>query len=171
MGRTALPSGLPPRGRTLRAFGDFPQSRRRSEITPMIIGLILFAIAAILIGALLVRLAVHALPAACAFLTAQAVHSSGADLVAAITAGALAAIVTLTLAQILLVLAKSPIARIAVGLVFALPAGAAGYFAMRGIAHAAMPVSVWQQVLPIIAAIAVAVLSWTRFGAKPPEGR
>lgn len=137
----------------------------------MVIGLFLFAIAAILIGALLVRIAVHALPVCCAFLAGQAVHASGAGLVAAIAAGALAAIATLALAQILLALAKSPLARIAVGLAFALPAGAAGYFAMRGIAHAAMPVSIWQQVLPAIAAIGIAAVSWTRLGSAPPEGR
>lgn len=137
----------------------------------MVVGLILFAIAAILIGALLVRLAVHALPLCCAFLAGQAVHASGAGLVASIAAGALAAIATLALAQVLLALAKSPLARIAVGLAFALPAGAAGYFAMRGIAHAAMPASIWQQVLPIVAAIAIAAASWTRLGSAPPEGR
>jgi hypothetical protein len=130
----------------------------------MVVGLILFVIAAILIGALLIRLAVHALPAFCAFLAVQAVHASGAGLVAAIAAGALAAIATLALAQILLALAKSPLTRIAVGLVFALPAGAAGYFAMRGIAHAAMPASICQRMLPIIVAIAIAAVSWTRLG-------
>lgn len=137
----------------------------------MVIGLILIAIAAILIGALLVRLAVHALPVWCAFLSAQAVHASGAGLVAAIAAGALAAIATLALAQLLLALAKSPLARIAVGLAIALPAGAAGYFAMRGIANAAMPVSVWQQILPAIAAVAIAATAWTRLGAAPPARR
>src|SRR3546814_16202768 len=89
----------------------------------MVVGLILFAIAAILIGALLVRLAIHALPVCCAFLAGQAVHASGAGLVAVIAAGALAVIGTLALAQILPALAKSPPARIAVGLAFALPAG------------------------------------------------
>jgi hypothetical protein len=135
----------------------------------MVIGLILFAIAAILIGALLVRLAVHALPVCCAFLVGQAIFASGAGLVAALAAGALAAIATLALAQILLALSKSPLARIAVGLAFALPAGAAGYFAMRGIAHAAIPASVWQHILPIVAAIAIAALSWTRLDAAPRD--
>jgi hypothetical protein len=130
----------------------------------MVIGLILFAIAAILIGALLVRLAVHALPVCCAFLAGQAVFASGVGLVAALAAGALAAIAALALAQILLALAKSPLARIAVGLAFALPAGGAGYFAMRGIAGATMPVSAWQQGLPIVAAIAIAAMCWTRLG-------
>jgi hypothetical protein len=137
----------------------------------MVVGLFLFAIAAILIGALLVRLAVHALPLCCAFLAGQAVHASGSGLVAAIAAGALAAIATLALAQILIALAKSPLARIAIGLAFALPAGAAGYFAMRGIADATMPASIWQQLLPIIAAIAIAAASWTRLGSALPDSR
>lgn len=136
----------------------------------MVIGLFLFAIAAILIGALLVRLAVHALPVYCAFLAGQAVHANGAGLVAAIAAGALAAIATLALAQVLLALAKSPLAWIAVGLAFALPAGAAGYFAMRGVANAAMPASIWQQVLPMVVAIAIAAASWKRLGSRPTEG-
>jgi hypothetical protein len=135
----------------------------------MVIGLFLFAIAAILIGALLVRLAVHALPASCAFLVAQTVHAGGAGLLAAIAAGALAAIAMLAMAQVLLSLSKSPLARIAVSLAFALPAGAAGYFAMRGIAKSAMPVSMWQHILPIIAAIAIAAMSWTRLGSTPSE--
>src|SRR3546814_16206904 len=98
----------------------------------MVVGLILFAIAAILIGALLVRLAIHALPVCCAFLAGQAVHASGAGLVAVIAAGALAVIGTLALAPNLLSLAKSPPAPTPLGLAFAPPAGAAGSFSMLG---------------------------------------
>src|SRR3546814_17019225 len=99
----------------------------------------------------------------------RSVHASGAGLVAVIAAGALAVIGTLALAQILLALAKSPPARIAVGLAFALPAGAAGYFAMSGLALAAMQASIWQHVLPLVAAVAIAALSWSRLGAAPTE--
>jgi hypothetical protein len=133
----------------------------------MVIGLFLFAIAALLIGTLLIRLKVHALPACCAFLAAQAVHTSGAGLFAAIAAGAIAAIATLALAQIILAGARSPATRIAVGLAFALPAGLAGYCAMRGVAAALMPASVWQQVLPTIAAVGIAALAWMRLGVTP----
>jgi hypothetical protein len=131
-----------------------------SDVVYMVIGLILFAIAAALIGALLVRLAVHALPACCTFLAGQTVYASGAGIVAAIVAGAAAAVAALALAQIILALARSPATRIAVGLTFALPAALAGYFAMRGIAAAIMPVSVWQQALPIIAAVVIAAMAW-----------
>jgi hypothetical protein len=140
-----------------------------SDVVDMVIGLILFAIAAALIGALLVKLAVHALPACCAFLAAQTVYASGAGIVAAIVAGAAAAVAALALAQIILALARSPATRIAVGLTFALPAGLAGYFAMRGISVAIMPLSVWQQVLPIIAAVAIAAMAWIRLGSAPSE--
>jgi hypothetical protein len=50
-------------------------------------------------------------------------------------------------------------------LAFALPAGLAGYHAMHGIAVAVMPVSLWQQLLPLIAAMAIAVMAWTGFGS------
>lgn len=135
----------------------------------MVIGLFLFAVAAAVIGALLVRLAVHAFPACCAWLAAQAVHASGAGLLAAIAAAALAAIATLALAQLILACARSPATRIAVGLAFAVPAGLAGYFAMRGIAAAIMPASVWQQALPAIAAVAIAAMAWMRLGVAPSE--
>jgi hypothetical protein len=131
----------------------------------MMIGLMLFVAAAILIGLLLVRLAVYALPAYCAFRVAQAVHASDAGLVAAIIAGALAAIATLALGQVLVALARSPAARIAVGLAFVLPAGLAGYHAIHGIAVKVMPVSLWQQLLPLIFAMAIAVMAWTRLGS------
>lgn len=137
----------------------------------MLIGLFLFAVAALLIGTLLIRLAVHALPACCAYLAAQAVHASGAGLVAALAAAALAAIATLALAQLLLAFGRSPATRLAVGLAFALPAGIAGYHAMRGIAVAVMPESVWQQVLPVVAAVAIAAMAWARLGADPRERR
>jgi hypothetical protein len=135
----------------------------------MVIGVFIFIIAAALIGMLLVRLAVHALPVCCAYLVAQTVHASGAGLVAAIVAGALAAIATLALAQVMLAFARSPATRIAIGLAFALPAGFAGHYAIRGIATATMPASVWQQILPMIAAIAIAAMAWTRLGAAPTE--
>ncbi|MBL0923456.1 MAG: hypothetical protein IBJ12_03185 [Sphingomonadaceae bacterium] len=135
----------------------------------MVIGLALFVIAATLIGALLLRLAVHALPASCAFLAAQTIYHSGAGLVAALAGAAVAAIATLALAQCLLAFVSSPATRIAIGLAFALPAGLAGYYAMRGFAVATMPVSIWQQVLPMIATATIAVTTWVRFGTAPRE--
>ncbi|MEK6638464.1 MAG: hypothetical protein AABY88_10320 [Pseudomonadota bacterium] len=135
----------------------------------MVIGLILFAVAAFLIGVLLIRLAIHALPACCAWLAAQAVFASGAGLLAAIAAAALAAIATLAFAQLILGCARSPATRIAVGLAFAIPAGLAGYHAMRGIAAATMPASIWQQVLPMMAAVAIAAMAWQRFGTAPSQ--
>lgn len=171
----ALPSGLscryPPVGGCGCAFGGFRQTRDPIENTIMLIGLILFSVAAILTAMLLIRLAVHALPAYCAYLAGQAVQSSGAGLVAAIAAAALAAIATFALAQILHAIASSPATRIVVGLAFAVPAGLAGYHAMHGIAVAVMPESVWQQVLPVVAAVAIAAMAWLRFGAAPSERR
>jgi hypothetical protein len=136
----------------------------------MVIGLILFAVTAFLIGVLLIRLAIHALPVCCAWLAAQAVFASGAGLFAAIAAAAFAAVTTLALAQLLLGFACSSATRIAVGLAFALPAGLAGYHAMHGIAASIMPASIWQQVLPMMAAVAIAAMAWLRLGTAPSEG-
>jgi hypothetical protein len=160
---------LPRIGICPRAFGGYRRSVALTEITTMVIGLILFVAAAILIGTLLFRLAVNALPLCCAYLAAQAVHASGAGWVAAIAAAALAAIGTLAFAQTLIAFAGSPAARIAVGLAFALPAGFAGYHAMHGIAATLMPLSIWQHILPMITSVAIAAMAWMRIGAAPSE--
>ena len=129
----------------------------------MLIGLILVIVAVYVCCALLFRLSVHALPLFVAFAAASVTYHSDHGLVAALVAATLAGIATIATAQIALGLARSDLARAAVGIVFALPAALAGYHAVHGIAAATMPVSIWPTVVALIGAAAIAAVSWTQW--------
>jgi hypothetical protein len=133
----------------------------------MLIGLALVIVAVILCCALLFRLSVHALPLFVAFAAASTIYRADNGVVAALVAAALAAVVTIALAQIALGLARSDLARAAVGLIFALPAALAGYHAVHGIAVATMPASSWQIAVSLIGSGVIAAASWTQWSRAP----
>ena len=107
----------------------------------MLIGITLILAAIALCCALLFRLSIYALPLFVAFAVAFTTYHSGYGIIATLVAAVLAAIATIAIAQIALGLAKSDLARAAIGLVFALPAAFAGYHAVHGIAVATLPAS------------------------------
>lgn len=109
------------------------------------------------------RLSVHALPLLAAFAAASAIYHVNHGIVAALLAAALAAVATIAAGQFALGLARSDLARAAIGLVFALPAALAGYHAVHGIAVATMPGSAWQFAVSLIGASVIALASWTQW--------
>ncbi|WP_146001575.1 hypothetical protein [Sphingobium fuliginis] len=129
----------------------------------MLIGFTLVVVAVCMCCALLFRLSVHALPLFVGFAAASVTYHADHGLVAGLVAAALAGIATIALAQIALGLARSNLARAAIGLVFALPAALAGYHAVHGIAVATMPVSIWPTVVALIGAVAIAATSWAQW--------
>ena len=131
----------------------------------MLIGITLILVAIALCCALLFRLSIYALPLFAAFATTSATYHSGYGIIAALVAAVLAAIATIAIAQLALGLAKSDLARAAIGLVFALPAALAGYHAVHGIAVATMPASSWQVAVSLIGAAVIATASWTQWAA------
>ena len=131
----------------------------------MLIGITLILVAIALCCALLFRLSIYALPLFVAFAVVSTTYHSGYDIIAALVAAVLAAIATIAIAQIALGLAKSDLARAAIGLVFALPAAFAGYHAVHGIAVATMPVSSGQVAVSLIGAAVIATASWTQWAA------
>ena len=131
----------------------------------MLIGITLILVAIALCCALLFRLSIYALPLFVAFAAASATYHSGYGIIAALVAAVMAAIATIAIAQIALGLAKSDLARAAIGLVFALPAALAGYHAVHGIAAATMPASSWQVAVSLIGAAVIATASWTQLAA------
>lgn len=133
----------------------------------MLIGLTLVMVAVFLCCALLFRLSVHALPLFVAFAAASAIYRADNGIVAALLAATLAAAVTIALAQIALELARSDLARTAVGLIFALPAALAGFHAVHGIAVATMPASSWQIAVSLIGAGVIAAASWAKWSRGP----
>lgn len=131
----------------------------------MLIAIALILVAIALCCALLFRLSIYALPLFVAFAAGSATYHSGYGIIAALVAAVMAAIATIAIAQIALGLAKSDLARAAVGLVFALPAALAGYHAVHGIAIATIPASSWQVAVSLIGAAVIATASWTQWAA------
>jgi hypothetical protein len=133
----------------------------------MLIGLALVIVSVFLCCAVLFRLSVHALPLFVAFAAASVTYRADHGIVAALLAATLAAVATIALAQIALGLARSDLARAAIGLIFALPASLAGYHAVHGIAVATMPASSWQITVSLLGAVVIAAASWAQWSRAP----
>ena len=131
----------------------------------MLIGITVILVAIVLCCALLFRLSIYALPLLVAFAAGSATYQGGYGIIAALVAAVMASIATIAIAQLALGLAKSDLARAAIGLVFALPAALAGYHAVHGIAAATMPASSWQVAVSLIGAAVIATVSWTQWAA------
>jgi len=126
----------------------------------MIIAALAVILFACLAGALLWTLAVHALPLWCGALAAMAAHHAGASLFGALLVGVVAAIATLVLGHWLATAARSPAARAGVGLVFALPATFAGFYAASDIATAFGLGGIERASTMGLAALATGIAAW-----------
>ena len=144
-----------------------PATFRREE-TPMLIAAILILACACLAGALLWSLAVHALPLWAGGAAAIFAHSLGAGVLPALIAGLAAAIATLSLSQLLIGHARSPLLRSLVGFAFAVPAAIAGYHAAHGIAAAFGARGASGIILSLVAAAITCIAAWR--GALRPRG-
>jgi hypothetical protein len=126
-----------------------------------------------LIGTLCVlayRFAVHALPIMLGFQVAHIAYGTGARLIGAGIVGLVAGAVAFGLLSAVFVSVKSPIARVIIGLIFALPAAGAGYALTSGISASAVPSEIWRQIFCIIGGVFVGAAAFTRL-AVPAQAR
>lgn len=137
----------------------------------MIIAALTIVVFACLAGALLWSLAVHALPLWCGALAAMAAHHAGASLFGALLAGVAAAIAILVLGRWLAAAARSPLARAGIGLIFALPAAIAGFYAASGIATAFGLGGIERIGLVSLAALATGIAAWGGALGSPRQPR
>jgi len=96
----------------------------------IIIGVILSAVGIGLSCWLLFTLAVYAVPFAASLTAGLAAFHSGAGVIGALVVGIVAGTITLGAGQVAFAVARSPLIRTAVALLFATPAAVAGYHAM-----------------------------------------
>jgi hypothetical protein len=87
----------------------------------------------------------------------------------AIGLGIVAAAFVLVIGQGIFSLVRTPILRIAVALIFAVPAALAGYYATFGLSGLTMTSDLWRQVFAVIGAVAIGATAWTRLAASPPD--
>lgn len=119
---------------------------------------------------LLFTLAVYALPVFAALTADLAAYHSGAGVVGAVIVAVLAGGATLVIGQTAFAAVRSPLVRVAIGLLFAAPAAVAGYQATLGLAHIAVPTEAWRQAFAAVGAALVGGAAWARVTLFAPPG-
>lgn len=119
---------------------------------------------------LLFTLAVYALPFLAGLSVGLAAFHSGAGLIGALFVGFLVGVTILVLGQIVLTTVRTPLIRLIIGLVYALPATVVGYQLCFSLAGISGPAGGWQQAFAVVGAIIVGVTAFARMAiAIPPS--
>lgn len=111
---------------------------------------------------LLFSLAVYALPLYAGIGLAFWMHGAGFSYAPSILAGFAAGFATLFAGQLLFALSGSPLLRLAIALLFAVPAGVAGYHAVHGVMALAIDPGAALTALSWLGATIIAATAWTR---------
>jgi hypothetical protein len=111
---------------------------------------------------LMFTLAVQALPFYAGVTAGFAAYHSGAGEIGAILVGLIAGAATLAAGQIAIAMVRSPLIRVAITLLFTLPAAVAGYHAVLGLTQIAVPAEGWRQAFALIGAFVVGGTAWMR---------
>jgi hypothetical protein len=128
----------------------------------MTIILILGVFAGLYVLWLVFSLAIYALPLWAGVTTAFFMHNHGQSLVASILGGFAVAILILAGGQVLFSTVRSPLARLGLALLYAVPAGIAGYHAVYGIGTMAIGAGAIVTILSWIGAFVIAAAAWRR---------
>lgn len=128
----------------------------------MILGVIMSLTGVCLLIALMFQMAMFALPLFAGVSAGRLAYETGAGWLGAILLGLLGALLTLGLGQAVLAIAKSTALRLAVMLVFAVPAAFAGYHVVLGLTRIGGAHGPWQVVFAAIGAVAIASAALVR---------
>ena len=119
----------------------------------------------LLIGTLCIlayRLAVYAVPVMLGFAIARIAYQTGAGMIGASIIGFIAGAAAYGLLTVLFVSLRSPTARNAVGLIFALPAAGAGYALVSRISANAIPSELWRFLFCFLGGLLVGSAAFAR---------
>jgi hypothetical protein len=127
---------------------------------------------------LLFTLAVYALPFLAGLTAGLAAFQSGSGFIGALVVGLLAGSSLLMLGQMAFATVRTPLIRLLIGLVYALPAAVAGYQLCFALAGIGVPAGDWQHVFAAAGAVAVGLTAFARMalfippsaGQGPVEG-
>ena len=114
---------------------------------------------------ILFNLAVYALPFFVAVTVGHYLFTSEVGLIGAVAGAFLAGALTLILGQIAFATIRSTSVRLALGALFALPAGLAGFHAIKGLSQIGSADETWTLVFGVLGAIIVGVTAWARVAA------
>jgi hypothetical protein len=142
-------------GATLATFVTGP-------ITMIIIGVLLNVVGLGVFCWALFALAIHALPFFAGMAAGIYTYQTGAGPLAAIVVGFVAGGFALVLGQYAVSAARSPVVRLLIRLLFAVPAARAGYDVTLTLAHFGISQEWWQESFAMLGAIAVGCTAWAR---------
>ena len=111
---------------------------------------------------LLFTLAVCALPFLAGLSAGLAAFHSGSGFVGALVVGLLVGVAVFVLGQIVLTTVRTPLIRLFIGLIYAVPAAVAGYQLCFALAGIGVPAGAWQQTFATAGAIVVGVTAFVR---------
>jgi hypothetical protein len=118
----------------------------------------------------LFTLAIYALPFFVGMTVGLYAYQTGAGPFGAFGLGIVAAAFVLVIGQTVFSLVRTPILRITVALMFAVPAALAGYYATFGLSGLTMSSDFWRQNFAVVGAIVIGATAWARLAAAPPGG-
>jgi hypothetical protein len=142
-------------GATLATFVTGP-------ITMIIIGVLLNVVGLGVFCWALFALAIHALPFFVGMTAGIYTYQTGAGPLGAIVIGFVAGGFALVLGQYAFSVARSPIVRLLIRLLFAVPAARAGYDVALALAHFGIPQEWWRESFAMFGAIAIGCTAWAR---------
>jgi len=148
--------------------GRRTRSTHVTETTTMLIGLVLGVLGLGFFCWLLFTLAVYALPFFAAMAAGLAAFHSGAGVIGAFAVGSLAGGATLALGQIAFAATRTPLIRILIGFLYAVPAAIAGYQVSFALAGIGMSAGGWLQAFAVMGAPRCRCHSLFSLGAIAP---
>ena len=139
----------------------------------VVIGLVLSVVGLGFCCWLLFTLAVYALPSFAGLTAGLAAFHSGAGVIGALVVGVLTGGAALAIGQIAFATVRTPLSRVLIGLLYAVPAGIAGYHASLGLAEIGVPSEGWREAFAIVGAVLVSTTAFTRMTLfiPPPGGQ
>jgi hypothetical protein len=136
----------------------------------LIIGLVLSVFGLGFFCWLLFTLAIYALPFMVGLIAGLAAFHSGAGVIGALIVGVFAGGAALAIGQLAFAAIRVPLIRIALGLLYAIPAGMAGYSVTFGLSQIGVPSETWRVVFGVIGALFTGGTAWARMWLYfPPE--
>jgi hypothetical protein len=117
---------------------------------------------------LLFTFAVYALPFYAGLSSAFVAYEHGSGLIGALLVGLVVAGLTFGLGQVLFATLRAPSLRALVALVYAAPAGVAGYHAVHGLSAIGDMAEPWRVAFSVVGAAIVAGVAWIKVSALYP---
>lgn len=117
--------------------------------------------------ALVFQLTVYALPACVGLSVGFWAYNAGAGLVAGTLAGLIGGVSALAVGQLMFASSRAPLTRGLVAMLFAVPAGYAGYQATLQFSQLGVSSEPWQQAFASVSALAIGSIAIVRLAVPP----